>query len=132
MKNLQKVLMILCVMGLMISCGGSGGGNTPEKVAEKFVEAFFKGDLDGMKKCSSKETKEELSGKMDEKTKNFFEAMKAENKGASVKAIETKLSEDGNSGTVKVEVSKDGSANVMKVKVIKEDGKWAVSGMDLK
>jgi len=133
MKNLQKTLMILCVMGLMISCGGSGGGgNTPEKVAEKFVEAFFKGDLDGMKKYSAKEPREELSGEMDEKTKNFFEAMKAENKGTSAKAIETKLSEDGNSGTVKVEVSKDGKADVVKIKVIKEDGKWAVSGMDLK
>jgi len=132
MKNLQKTLMILCVMGLMISCGG-GSGNTPESVAEKFVEALYKGDLDGMKKISSKEQTTEMSAD-DKGSKAMLALFKEAGKDASgFKAVETNLSEDGNSGTVKVGVtSKDGKTDTMKVKVIKEDGKWAVNGMDLK
>ena len=135
MKHLQKVLMILCVMGLMISCGGSGsgaGGNTPEKAAEKFVESLFKGDLDGMKKWSSEKMSNEMSGD-DEMTKEFLKAIREENKDASgFKAIETNLKEDGNSGTVKVEVTKAGKTDTVKVNVVNEDGKWAVDGISLK
>ena len=136
MKNLQKAFMMLCVMGLMISCGGkgSGGGNTPEKVAEKYVEAFYKGDLDGMKKYSSEKQKEEMSGaENDAMTKEFLKAIKEENKDASgFKAIETNLSEDGESAGVKVEVTKGDNTDAIKVRVVRENGKWVVDSLSLK
>ena len=131
MKNLQKVFMFLCVVGLMISCGGSGG-STPEKVAEKFVEALYKGDLDGMKKVSTKENAEKMSAD-DKESQAMLSFFKLGGMGASeFKAVETELSEDGNSGTVKVEVAQEGKTDKIKVNVVKEDGKWAVSGMSLK
>jgi len=132
MKNLQKALMILCVMGLMISCGGSVG-NTPESVAEKFVEALYKGDVNGMKKVSTQEQAKQMSAD-DKDSKAMLALFKEAGKDISgFKAIETNLKEDGNSGTVKVEVtSKDGKTDTMKVNVVKTDGKWAVSDISLK
>jgi len=132
MKNLQKVFMALCVMGLMISCGGSGGGSTPEKVAEKFVESLLKGDLDGMMQCSSKENKEKMSDDKDLKQMlGFFK--EAGKEVAGIKAVETNLKEDGESGVVIVELTnKEGKADRMKVSVEKEDGKWVVESMKIK
>ena len=138
MKNLQKVLMVLCIMGLMISCGGSGsgGGNTPESVAEKYVETLYKGDLDALKKFMCKEEQENMNNAKAEElemAKYFMAAIKEKGKGASgFKAIETNLSEDGNSATVKVEVNKGEKTDTEKVKLINEDGKWVVKEMSLK
>ena len=139
MKNLQKVFMILCVMGLMVSCGGSsGGGNTPEKVAEKYVETLYKGDLDGVMKYMSKEEQAEMKNAKKEElemAKFFMMAIAEKNKGASeFKALEeeTVLSEDTESATVKVKVTNGDRTSTEKVKLIKEDGKWVVKEMSLK
>ena len=134
MKSLQKVLMVLCTMGLMFSCGGDG--STPEKVAEKYVETFYKGDLDALKKFMSKKEQKEMENSKPEElemAKLVMAAVKEKSKGASgFKAIETDLSEDGNSATVKVEVTKGEETNTEKVKLIKEDGKWVVEEMSFK
>jgi len=134
MKNFQKVLMILCIMGLMISCGGkSGGGNTPDKIAVKYAEAFFKGDMDALMKFAPKEEQEKMKeakpGEM-EMAKYFMAAIAEKNKDISdIKAIETELSEDGNAAVVTIEFKKGENTKTERVKLEKEDGEWFVRDM---
>ena len=131
MKSLQKVLMILCIMGLFSACGG-GSSDTPESVAVESVKSLYKGDMDGMKKLMAKEELAELE-ENEEMTKQFFAAIREECKGITdFKAVETTLSDDGNSATVKVEVKGGETTKIEKVDVIKEDGKWVFKSMSLK
>lgn len=131
MKNLQKAFMMLCVMGLMISCGG--GGNTPEKVAVKYAEAFFKGDFDALIKFAPKSEQEEMKETKSqeiEMAKLFLSAIAEGNKDISgIKAIGTEMSEDGNSAVVTIEFKKGEDIKSEKVDLIKEDENWYVEEM---
>ncbi len=133
MKNLQNVLAALCIMVLMVACSGSGG-SSPEDMAVKAVKSLYAGDIDGLKKCMSKKTLESQEKDFDdENAKQFLAAIKEANKDvSSVKAIETNLSEDGNSATVKVEVIKGDETSTEKVNLVKEDGKWFFESMSFK
>ena len=134
MKNLQKALMVLCVMGLMISCGGKGGGqNAPEKMAVKYAEAFYKGDFDALMKFAPKSEQEKMKeakpGEL-EMAKFFLAALAEKNKDVSgIKAVETEMSEDGNAATVTIEFKKGDDIKTEKVKLEKEDGEWFVKDM---
>ncbi len=132
MKNLQKVFLVLCVMGLMISCG-SGGGNKPEKVAVKYAEAFYKGDMDALMKLAPKDEQEKMKeakpGEL-EMAKYLMAAIAEKNKDVSgIKATGTEMSEDGNSATVTIEFTKGDQTKTETVKLEKEEGEWMVTDM---
>jgi len=135
MKNLHKAFITLCVMGLMASCGGRGGSENSEieaieKVAEKYVKSLYGGDLQDIQKYMTPKAIDKLRLDRDsEDTKEFWDAVKEENKEASgFNAVETNYS-----ATVKVEVKKGQRVILEKVKMVKnEDGKWLVDDINIK
>jgi len=133
---MKKIVLTLATsLALFLAaCGGSP--STPEEVAEKYIKASFSLDYGTAKKLSSEKNKKSLE--KDEESskakgippekKEFLDKMK----DLTPKAEEpAKISEDGNSATVKVALlDKDGKKGegsfVLKVKLVKEDDAWKV------
>ena len=138
MNRLAKLTagLVLAMSFTLTACGG--GGSTPEEVAEKYIKASLNSDYGAMKKLSSEKNrgsveKDEESFKskgIPPEKKEFVEKMKALTPKAAEQA---KISEDGNSTTVKVSLlDKDGkkgeSSFDIKVKLVKENDAWKVDG----
>jgi len=137
MNKLTKLTAGL-VLAMSFTLTACGGGSTPEEVAEKYMKASLNADYGTMKKLSSEKNrgsieKEEESFKAKEippEKEEFFDKMKA----LTPKAAEpAKISEDGNSTTVKVSLlDKDGKKGKdsfdLKVKLVKENDAWKVDG----
>ncbi len=135
---MKKIVLTLAAsLALFLAaCGGSP--STPEEAAEKYTKAILSSDYGAMKKLSSEKNK--TSVEKDEESfkakgippekKEFFDKMKA----LTPKIAEpAKISEDGNSATVKVSLlDKDGKKGKdsfdLKVKLVKENDAWKVDG----
>ena len=127
------------VLAMSLTLTACGGGSSPEDVAEKYVKAALNDDYGTMKKLSSEKNRESVekdeesfkSKGIPPEKKEFVEKMKT----LTPKTAEpAKISEDGNSTTVKVSLlEEDGKKDNlfdMKVKLVKEKDAWKVDGMD--
>lgn len=110
MKKIFSVLAAAVIAFAFTSCGGDA--NTPEKVAEKFVQHVAKGEIDEAKKLAT----EDVQGTLD--------LMKGgEKSGKEVKIEDMKC--DTKENDSKCTFKKDGVADEVELK--KVDGNWKIS-----
>ena len=132
---LGKYLKFWSILILAMVLTGCGGGSSPEEVAEKYTKATLQFDYGAMKKLASEknkagiekqeaETKEQAKDpKMQEKME-LFKNMKVTGSEAA------KVSEDGNSATVKVlALDKDKKESSFKVSLVKENDAWKAESL---
>lgn len=140
MKTLLTKFMTISIVSLLVACSSSGGENSPEATAKKFVEKSYQGDADAVismvyltdKDKEQAGVKEMVDGKV--KAGVAKEKAKAEERGG-VDEITTGAFEpfknSENQGKVPVETKfKQGKSIKNHVKVIRtENGDWKVSIM---
>jgi ABC-type transporter MlaC component len=136
-KLLKCVVVSVFAVSLALSgCGGGGGGGaTPEKMAEKYLKAALNSDYGTMKNLSSEKNKaavEKEQSESKEREKNMPPEKKEllkKMQAMTPKADEAKISEDGNSASVKVYlVDSKGEKDKMSFKydLVKENGAWKI------
>jgi ABC-type transporter MlaC component len=133
MKKMSVLLLAAIVSLFFAACGGSP--STPEAVAESYLKASLKSDYGTMKKLSSEKNKEEVEKEQKEwkekekempaEKKEMLKAMQA----MTPKADEARISEDGNTASVKVNLlnskgEQDGFS--FRYKLVKENDNWKV------
>ena len=120
MKTLKVLTILLASMFILNACKDSGVANTPEDVAEKFLNLLEEQKYDQAKKLGTKNTVEFVE---------FIESVASMGQGmmgdteitpSEIKDLECDV--DGDKATCTY--TKDGEKD--KVNLIKEDGKWLV------
>ena len=133
---MKKILvaLIASLALFLAACGGS----SPESIAEDYIKALFKFDYGKMKKLATEKNKAGLEKSEQEMEKSMQELKDKDKKQMEEKkelyaamtvtgSEEAKISEDGNSATVKVTaVDKDKKTSDFKVHLIKEKDAWKV------
>ncbi len=124
----SKAFLLFAVAMFIAACSSN---NTPESVAEDFTKALYTANFDGAKLLCTDESKQAV---------DFIAAFSTEKveemKKANIKFItkEVKLSEDGNSATIKAVITgaidlKDGEvrdSTDTKLYMVKQGEKWLV------
>lgn len=123
---MKKILGILAIT-VMAVCFAGCSKNSPEAVMNNYLKAMKNSDF---AKALSYTT---LSSDDQAKMVSMYDAFmsdeeKAEMKKMSYKILETELSEDGESATVKYTMSMDGEEKEVEQEVLKVDGQWKVKG----
>lgn len=127
MKSIKVIAAALFTVLMLASCGG----NTPESVATKFLNAMRALDLETAKKYST----EQMGYQFDEMRSYYsaeeFEAerkiMIEESKRVKIKAVDSKVSDGGDLATVTVEIiENDGEKERHEMYLRKENGTWKV------
>ncbi len=124
----SKTFLLFAIAVLITACSGS---NTPESVAESFSKALYTADFEGAKTYCTEESKQAVDFIAAFATEKVVEMKKADIKFL---AKEVKLSEDGNSATIKAVVTgaidlKDGEirdSTDTKLHMVKQNEKWLV------
>jgi len=121
MKNIKKLFVLLSFTLVLFSCGG---GNSPESVAQDFMEALAKQDFAKAKELGTDKTKgfismiEGLMQMMPEEQKKNNDTFKGID---GIKWGETKI--DGDTAVVYYD---NGEGKKDKVTLKKVDGNWKV------
>ncbi|MCR5413443.1 MAG: DUF4878 domain-containing protein [Kiritimatiellae bacterium] len=109
-KLIMHFLAVASVALLLAGCNG------PDDVAVRFYEKLADG--------KAQEAAELATGEASGLVAAFGGGAAKELKGASFKAVDTKI--DGDKAKVKVEVTKDGKTDTEEVDLVKENGEWKV------
>ena len=142
MKKLTLTVAMAAIVSLALvlsSCGGGGGSQSPETVAEKYIAAMLKQDFSAMKKyASEKELKniEEQEAEVKDMPAEKKELLKALE--AAKTEVQPALINESTPDIANVNVNYilkfNGEENdgTWKVKLVKENGDWKVDNVSLK
>lgn len=142
MKKLTIAAVAAAIVSLALifsSCGGGGGAQTPENVAEKYIAAMQKQDFSTMKKYASEKELKNIEGQESEmkdapaEKKELLKAFAA----AKIEAQPAQINEstpDAANVNVNYTIKYDGEENsgAWKVKLVKEGDDWKVDSVSLK
>jgi hypothetical protein len=115
MKKLSVILLLVLVLTLAVSCGGSG----PTDVTKQFLQAYIDYDIEALPKYATPETVELLSGILEL-------AIEQETEPTITNLDGFTFSETIEGDTATVSIEKDGES-AGSVELVKVDGKWLVS-----
>ena len=131
MSCLKYFKLLFVSISCVLSLSACVGNDAPEVVAQNFVQAATKGDIDKILKLgntseASAAELEEIQSDLKEIVIDFKKEIDAQGGAKSIKAVGTEISEDGNIAKVMIQLEtnsgKGGGTKPVKLKKI--DGKW--------
>lgn len=125
--KLIKISWLICL--LLIGLVGCSSSNTPESIAQAFIEATYKGDIEKAKKYCMPESKQLLDMLATQFSKEDESKNIKKNVTSTVNDCTFKIDKDNGTETARVYLTvkaENGFERDERVDMIKYDGEWRV------